>query len=99
MLIYSFKVYKHAINNFLHTFNCCILLALSIMLPLFLSSSDTQKLKISGYVSKSYITILAQNFILLDVNRNHIYIFHYKLVLCHSEHRCSDLQKNKRKLM
>ena len=50
MLIYTFKVYKNWLNNFLHTYNWLILLVLSLMLPMFLSSVDANKLKISGYV-------------------------------------------------
>ena len=50
MLIYTFKVYKNWLNNFLHVFNWLILIALSSMLPMFLNCDDANKLKISGYV-------------------------------------------------
>ena len=54
MLIYSFRVYNSWLHNFLHIFNWFILLMLSWMLPWFLDSNDSNKLKISGYVSKNY---------------------------------------------
>ena len=49
--IYTFRVYKSMLQNFLHSFNWITLIAFSLCLPLFLSPSDPNKLKISGYVS------------------------------------------------
>ena len=56
MLIYTFKAYKSWLSNFLHGFNWFMLLALSLMLPMFLNSDDAEKLKIAGYVSVSKIS-------------------------------------------
>ena len=50
-LIYTFKMYKSWLQNFLHTFNWVVLLFFSILLILFVSPSDPEKLKYSGYVS------------------------------------------------
>ena len=47
----SFKVYKDTLPSFLNTFNCIVLLGYSFMLFLFLSTSNPNKLIISGYVS------------------------------------------------
>ena len=49
-LIYTFCPYKKSLVNLLHTFNWLIQLWLSCLLPLFLDSTDANKLKISGYV-------------------------------------------------
>ena len=50
MLVYTFRVYNSCLHNFVHCFNWIVLLAASWMLPLFISSSDANKLKICGYV-------------------------------------------------
>ena len=50
MLVYTFKVYNSCLHNFIHSFNWFILLAISWTMPLFLSSSDKDKLIMSGYV-------------------------------------------------
>ena len=50
-LIYTFKMYKSCLQNFLHTFNWVFLFFFSILLLLFVSPSDPEKLKYSGYVS------------------------------------------------
>ena len=50
-LIYTFKMYKSWLQNFLHTFNWVVLFFFSILLLLFVSPSDPNKLKYSGYVS------------------------------------------------
>ena len=49
-LIYTFKVYKSWLQNFLHTFNWVVQFIFSVWLMLFLSPSDPDKLKIWGYV-------------------------------------------------
>ena len=50
-LMYTISMFKRKLNNFLHTFNSIILFTFSLWLPMFLSSSNLTKLKVSGFVS------------------------------------------------
>ena len=51
ILIYTSHAFKSKLQNFLHIFNGIILLAISLWLPLFISTDNPQRLNISGYVS------------------------------------------------
>ena len=51
ILLKTFWVYKHALPNFLNTFNGIVLLFYSILLFLFISSANPNRTLIVGYVS------------------------------------------------
>ena len=77
-LIYTFKMYKSWLQNFLHTFNWVVLFFFSILLILFVSPSDPEKLKYSGYVSNLPVSTIKlpfslfryHNFVILILNLN-----------------------------
>ena len=52
IVFYTKWSYKDWLNNFLYLFNCWILIAFNLCLPLFLKPNNPQRLETSGYVSK-----------------------------------------------
>ena len=53
----TFWVYRHALPNFLNTFNAIVLLFYSILLFLFISSANPKRTVIVGYVSLTSLEI------------------------------------------